>query len=350
MNSTSHEKGEPGQMIEDRTLTPGEARPAPTGSSRRNLFTGALDLLLLPYRALRDNPVVLKEMRSQMRGKRAFIIITIYLVILSSIIGLIYVGFISAEETSPTASIRQGLGKAVFGAVVGLELMMVCFLSPALTAGSISAERERQTYDLLRTTLLPAKSLILGKLASALAFLVILLFVGFPLQSLAFIFGGISIEEVFISLLMLLATAFFFSCIGMFISSFMRSILASTVISYIAAILVAFGTPIFIGIAAAFLGISSQAMTSLTTYQETLVEIAILTIGYTFVVINPLATAIATEIMILQEQNAFFVTIPLSNGWNFPIFGPWMLYILLYGLIGTLLLLLSIRLVHRAEK
>jgi ABC-2 type transport system permease protein len=289
-------------------------------------------------------------MRSQMRGNRAFIIITIYLAILSLLISLIYLGFISAEETSPTASIRQGLGKAVFAAVVGLELMMVCFLSPALTAGSIASERERQTYDLLRTTLLPAKTFVLGKLTSALAFLVILLFVGFPLQSLAFIFGGISTEEVWIALLMLLATALFFSSIGLFISSFMKSTLASTVISYIVAILVAFGVPILIGIAITFLSILPQAIASLNTYQETLVEIAILTIGYSFIVINPLATAISTEIMILREQNAFYVTIPLSNGWNFPIVGPWIFYILVYCLISIILVSISVRLVRRAEK
>ena len=316
----------------------------------KNSFSEKVSVLLYPILSLRNNPVVLKEMRSQMRGNRAFIIITIYLAILSFLISLIYLGFISLEETSPTASISQGLGKAVFGAVVGLELMMVCFLSPALTAGSIAAERERQTFDILRTTLLPAKTFVLGKLSSALAFLIILLFVGFPLQSLAFIFGGISIEEVLIALLMLLATALFFSSIGLFVSSFMKTTLSATVISYIAAIMVAFGVPVFISIAIAFLGIVPQALTALTNFQQTIFEIAILTIGYGFVIINPLATAISTEIMILQEQNAFWVTIPLTNGWKFPIIGPWIFYTLAYSLVSLVLILISIRLVRRAEK
>ncbi len=306
--------------------------------------------LFKPVRNLRNNPVVLKEMRSQMRGERAFIIITVYLVLMSILIGLIYLGFASAEDTSPTASIRQGLGKTVFGAVVGLELMMVCFLSPALTSGAIAAERERQTYDLLRTTLLPARSLVFGKLVSALSFLLILLFVGFPLQSIAFLFGGVSLEEVLIALLMLVATAFFFSGIGLFISSFMKSTLASTVVSYIVAILLSFGAPVLISIAAVFLSIIPQAMANLTTFQETLVEIAILVIGYAFVVINPLATALSTEIMILEKQNAFFITLPLNNGWNFPILGPWIVYTLLYVLASLVLVSISIRLVHRVER
>jgi ABC-type transport system involved in multi-copper enzyme maturation permease subunit len=289
-------------------------------------------------------------MRSQMRGNRAFIIISVYLLLLSTLIGLIYLGFISAEETSPTASLRQGLGKTVFGAVVGLELMMVCFLSPALTAGAIAAERERQTFDLLRATLLPARTLVFGKLVSAISFLLILLFVGFPLQSMAFLFGGVSIEEVLIALLMLVATAFFFSGIGLFVSSFMKSTLASTVISYVVAILVSFGIPVLITMAIAFLGIMPQAFMNLTNFQQSLLEILILVIGYAFVVINPLATAISTEIMILQEQNALFVTIPLSNGWKFPIIGPWIAYTLLYFLASLFLVWLSVRFVRQVEK
>lgn len=306
--------------------------------------------LVSPFVSLRNNPVVLKEMRSQMRGLRAFIIITVYLLLMSGLIGTIYLGFVTAQDTSPTASIRQGVGKTVFGAVVGLELMMVCFLSPALTAGAIAAERERQTFDLLRTTLLPARELVFGKLISAISFLLILLFVGFPLQSMAFIFGGVSVEEVLIALVMLVATAFFFSAIGLFISSFLKSTLAATVISYIVAILTSFGTPVLIGMSLAFLGIIPQALANINSFQESLLEIALIVIGYSFVAINPLATAITTEIMILEEQNAFFVTIPLSNGWNFPILGPWIIYTVFYMAASLALVWLSIRMVRRIER
>jgi len=318
--------------------------------NQTNRFFRTIGKLVVPVQRLRQNPVVLKEMRSQMRGSRAFIIITVYLLLLSTLIGLIYLGFVSAEETSPTASIRQGLGKTVFGAVVGFELMMVNFLSPALTAGAIASERERQTFDLLRTTLLPAKTLVSGKLVSAISFLLILLFISFPLQSLAFLFGGVSIEEVLIALLMLVATAFFFSAIGLFISSFMKSTLASTVISYIVAILVAFGVPVLITIAITFFGIVPQALTNISSFQQTLLELFILTVGYLFVAINPLGTAISTEIMILQEQNPFYITIPLSNGWKFPVVGPWIAYTLIYLLSSMLLVWISIRIVRQTEQ
>ena len=337
--------------VVEPTISPEpERKVEPAAASASKGMDRISSLLLAPVRNLRDNPVVLKEMRSQMRGVRALIIVTVYLVLMSILISLIYLGFVSAEETSPTTSIRNAVGKTIFGAVVGMELMMVCFLSPALTAGAIAAERERQTFDLLRTTLLPARSLVFGKLVSALSFLLILLFVGFPLQSMAFLFGGVSIEEVLIAMLILVSTAFFFSGIGLFISSFMKTTLASTVISYIVAILIAFGLPVLISMAIIFLGVLPQAISNLSSFQETLLEILIVVIGYSFIAINPLATAISTEMMILEKQNAFYITLPLSNGWNFPILGPWIFYTLAYLFASLVLVWLSIRSVRQVEK
>ena len=40
---------------------------------------------------LHDNPVALKELRSRMRGGRAFVVLTIYLVLVSALVILIYI-------------------------------------------------------------------------------------------------------------------------------------------------------------------------------------------------------------------------------------------------------------------
>ena len=166
--------------------------------------------LRLTLNAIRDNPVILKELRSRMRGSRALIIMTVYLTLLSCIVGLVYAGLASSSGTNlGNIILPQVAGKSVFGVVVGIELLMVCFLAPALTAGAIAAERERQTFDLLRTTLLPTRALVLGKLFSAMSFLLLLLVAGFPIQSLAFILGGVSVEEVLVSFLLLLVTGVF---------------------------------------------------------------------------------------------------------------------------------------------
>ena len=119
-------------------------------------------------RAFRVNPVMLKELRGRMRGIRAFIVLTIYLGLMSGFTALLYLILIAQNQASGSASAGQ-IGRVLFVGLVGIELMLIIFIAPAFTAGAITGERERQTYDLLQTTLLASPSFVIGKLESALS-------------------------------------------------------------------------------------------------------------------------------------------------------------------------------------
>ena len=297
---------------------------------------------------LSGNPLVLKELRSRMRGRRAFITLTGYVLIISAAVSLIYGIFLSSSSPVNSVDEQQMFGKVLFGGVVWLELLSVCFMAPALTAGGISSEREHQTYDILRTTLLSPGALVMGKFLSGLMFLLLMLFCALPLQSLAFLFGGVALEEFLIALIVLVVTAITFCAVGIFFSSFVSRTLISTVLSYGFAILLVFGLPMVIIVAlsagsAVFSGVNGP---NLTTFQQAMLVI----LGWAVVASNPMATAIATEVILLEEQSAFVYMLPLSNGYTLPLPSPWIPYIILYFLISVVLLLLSTRLVQRAER
>src|SRR3954463_4400854 len=148
------------------------------------------------------NPVVLKELRGRMRGMRAFVVMTIYLALMSGFTTLLYVLYSSSLNYYGFTS-GGTIGRVLFVGIVGVELFLVTFIAPTFTAGAISGERERQTYDLLRTTLLPARSLVVGKLISALSYVLLLLLAAIPLQSIAFLFGGVTESEVVLSFVIL---------------------------------------------------------------------------------------------------------------------------------------------------
>lgn len=297
-----------------------------------------------------QNPVVLKEMRSAMRGGRAYIIISIYLALMGGLVGIVYVIFASSNDVSTTSTINQTIGKAVFAAVVGMQLMMVTLLAPALTAGAIAAERERQTYDLLRTTLLPARTLVQGKLTNAVLFLVMLLAGGFPLLSLSFFFGGVALEEVLVAFLLLSISAVVYSAIGIFVTSFMKTTLTSTVVSYVITLLLIFGTPVLLALLAATVGMVTGGVYNLTQYQQVFLEIVGVTIGYVLVAVNPASAAIASEIILIEYQSLFYTTLPLTNGWQYPIISPWIICVIVYILLSLFLVRLSTRLVARTER
>ena len=301
--------------------------------------------LALPER-LRRNPIVVKELRGRMRGNRAFVLITVYLALLSGGIGIVFLSLLTTQNSPSSVDVRQTLGKAIFWVVVSMELLTVSFIAPALTAGAISSEREHQTYDLLRASLLPARSLVSGKLFSAFSFIFLLLFAALPLQSLAFLFGGVAIEEFLIASLLLVVSALAFSSIGIFFSSLTKRTLVSTVLSYGAAMMIIFGLPILVLIS---INLLQTAMNN-PANQISLTNQAFLVLGgWLLVSINPIATAIVTELILISEQSAFYYALPLSGGATFPILSPWISYTLFYLLLSVVLIGLSVRFVKKRE-
>ena len=280
-----------------------------------------------------------------MRGSRAFVVLTVYLLLLSGFVTLLYVVYVASTDNVLGGANGQWIGKFVFGAVVGIELLLVCFIAPAFTAGAISGERERQTYDLLRTTLLPARSLVLGKLASALSYILLLLVAAFPLQSLAFLLGGVAPEEVLIATGLLIATAFLFGASGIFFSSFMRRTLGSTVLTYAFALMATLGLPLILLALVPLVSIFFNNAPPAPVTEAVLI--------YTFgvlVAINPIATAVATEILLVNQQSAFYFTVPLTNGANLPLISPWLPFMLFCLVLGAIMTIISILAVRRAER
>src|SRR5262245_6219709 len=166
------------------------------------------------------NPVVVKELRGRMRGMRAFVVLTVYLTLMSGFVTLLYV-LNASWLSNPNSGAGANIGRLLFAGIVGTELFLVTFIAPTFTAGAISGERERQTYDLLRTTLLPARSLVIGKLVSALSYVFLLLLAAIPLQSIAFLFGGVTESEVLLSFIILVVTAITLGSVGIYFSSYM---------------------------------------------------------------------------------------------------------------------------------
>jgi ABC-2 type transport system permease protein len=301
--------------------------------------------LSLLRRGVGSNPVALKELRSRMRGGRAFLLLTVYLFILSALVVLVYFGFVTASRTYLAPEIRHNMGKSIFGLVVLMELFLVVFISPGLTAGAISSEREQQTLDLLRITLLPARSIVFGKLLAALSFLFLLLLVAVPLQSIAFLFGGVTLEEFLIANLMLVISAFAYTTLGLFLSSLLKRTLPATILAYGAAILIMFGLPFLI-----YSGFLLVSVILSNVEQVSPVWIALTVILVWLVIsVNPLATALVSEYILIEEGSVFYANLPLSPGSEILVLSPWIGYSFFYLLFSLLFIVLCIHTVRKKQ-
>jgi ABC-2 type transport system permease protein len=191
------------------------------------------------------NPIVAKEYRSRMRTWKSPLAMMVYILLIG---GLGYLVFSMMANTNSGQAGGSNYGQTLFSYLVVFQVILLTFITPALTAGAISSERERQTIDLLFVTRIPHFSIIWGKLLASMSFVVLLLILSVPIFSLVFLFGGIELDQVVYAFLVTLVTALTLGLMGIAFSTWLRRSLVATVVSYVAAfvlIVVTFGFGIF---------------------------------------------------------------------------------------------------------
>ncbi|ASJ54107.1 ABC transporter permease [Brevibacillus formosus] len=193
------------------------------------------------------NPLLVKEMRERFRSRKTMLILAIYLFVM----GGIPMGFLLMD---PLKAEALGDSRDLFLISAGIHYAMVCFVAPALTAGAISGERERQTLHILLTTQLATRTIILSKLITSLAFSTLLLVASMPLYSIVMLYGSVSPEQMAQLVLFLAVNMFFLGSLGLFCSTWIKRTSISTVTTYGIAFFFVVGT----GLLFFFIGESLQ--------------------------------------------------------------------------------------------
>ena len=169
-----------------------------------------------------------------MRGRRAFAILTIYLLLLGGfawMVELLMERSLTAGFGSSAAYASASIGQGIFAAILMLETLQVVFLAPAATAGAISLEREKQTLDMLIATPISSLAIVIGKLLSALTYVFLLIIASVPLTAVVFVYGGVGPDDVLRGYIVLLVTAIGLGSFGLLCSSLVRRTQAATAIS-----------------------------------------------------------------------------------------------------------------------
>lgn len=292
----------------------------------------------------RLNPVMLKELRGRMRGLRGFAIITIFLILMSFFTILLYLLRVPQGGVVVTGE----LGRLLFIGVLFIELMLIIFIVPALTAGAITSERERKTYDLLQTTLITKAAFVVGKMQSALGYIALLLLSAIPLQSIAFLFGGVSESEMILALLILAVSAAALGAFGMFFSSVTERTLSATVRAYTAALAIAVGLPI--AALALFRGAYGNVINSVAANvsDNPTIEAAVIYLDMIAAGLNPIMATIYSQQMLIDHQQLIAMRVTLSSsGATIPVLSPWIILTLGYLSTAALLILLAVRRMER---
>jgi ABC-2 type transport system permease protein len=276
-------------------------------------------------------------------------VMTIYLGLMSAFTVLLYLIYAQANQLTGSTAAGQ-VGRVLFAGIVGIELLLIIFIAPSFTAGSITGERERKTYDLLQTTLMSSPMFVIGKLESALSYVLLLLLSAIPLQSIAFLFGGVSELEVLLAFVILAVTAVGLGTVGLFFSTSVDRTLSASVRAYTVALVITFGVPVVLVILQSlFYGLFQGAGAASSNFPPAL-EVILIYFRDLLVSLNPISTAIVTQEMLISRGQIAFGTYTLSTtGGTIPIVSPWISFTIIYLVLAAVLVVWSIRRMRRIE-
>ncbi|MZP30872.1 ABC transporter permease subunit [Heliobacterium undosum] len=173
------------------------------------------------------SPLLAKELAERMRARRTPWVIALYLVLMGGIVlAVIHL------ETSGDGYFNPRRSRDFFTLLAAAQLAMVALITPGLTAGAISGERERQTLNLLLTTQLTPFGIVVNKFLSAIAFIILLILAALPVYSVVFLYGGVSPGEIGRMLLFFLVTIMGFGSLGILTSTVIRRTSMATTTAY----------------------------------------------------------------------------------------------------------------------
>ncbi len=185
------------------------------------------------------NPIYEKEVKLRVRSVKFALTIFFYNLIL---IFLALFGFEISFNLRWNSSVDYSNASKVYFLMISLEMMMVMFLIPSFTAGSIAGEREKQTLDLLLTTVLKPSQIIIGKLMSSISMVLLLVVSSLPVISIVFTIGGVQIFDLLQFMIAVLVCSLFIGSMGMLGSAMIKKTVPATVFAFGEIIIVCVGT------------------------------------------------------------------------------------------------------------
>ncbi|NLM10293.1 MAG: ABC transporter permease subunit [Clostridiaceae bacterium] len=189
---------------------------------------------------MRINPVLQKDLKTKLRGWRAPVLISCYIVLLAIVLILYFAGsdmlsFYNVSGFNPRLAVNA------YNILTVFQFALLFIAVPAITATSISGERERQTLDLMLVTKTPPRKIIIGKIVISIAHTMLLLISSMPVLGVVFFFGGIGVADIAKLLLFYIFTAFFVASSGVFFSTLFRRNITAIITTYLFLGFITFG-------------------------------------------------------------------------------------------------------------
>jgi ABC-type transport system involved in multi-copper enzyme maturation permease subunit len=177
---------------------------------------------------LRENPVLQRELLTNLRMTRAFMLLLLYLGLLGLVVILAWPQERQLDLTTNPEASRRLVNLVFLG-----QYLLASLMAPSFAAGSITGEKERKSYEMLLASPLRPGAIVLGKLLASLCHLLLLIVASLPIVMLCLPLGGVSLYEVLAMYVGLVLSVVTFGMISLWASSYFRRTSASLVVTYL---------------------------------------------------------------------------------------------------------------------
>lgn len=194
-----------------------------------------------------DNPIFRKEQKVRARSPKLMLLLVGYNLGLVMLMVIAYLSIYgSNQQIEKMARYQDTLMLYVLIGV--FQFALILLIVPAFTAGAITGEKERQTFDVLITTNRKPLEIIIGKLGSSVNMVLLLIVSSLPILAIVFSVGGVSLMDIVLYVILCSFEALYVGSIGLFFSSVSKSTTKSTVSTYVTILILVIGTAIVLGI------------------------------------------------------------------------------------------------------
>lgn len=146
------------------------------------------------------NPTATRDQRVQLRGSKAVVLFTLYLVIMALVLYVAYDSAMGASSRS-LATAQQNL-QGFYWATIGCLGVVITIVAPAVGAFAIVTEKQRRSLDLVFSAPVEPKFYLVGKLISAYRYVWLLLILALPFCAVSVTLGGTTWIQLFIAFLL----------------------------------------------------------------------------------------------------------------------------------------------------
>lgn len=174
-----------------------------------------------------ENPVLQRELLTNLRQTRAFVLLFFYVALLGLVV------YLAWPQDQRIDMARSQSAKQLVDLFFLGQYMLASLMAPSFAAGAVTGEKERKSYEMLLASPLRPGAIVLGKLFAALCHLGILMICSLPIVMLCLPLGGVSPYEVFAAYFAMISSVGLFGMISLWASSFFSRTSASLVVSYL---------------------------------------------------------------------------------------------------------------------